>query len=68
LSGSRAPPNGGELFGTVEAGKSADVLILNGDPLADMRRIRDFETLIVRGRVIGRSSLSYQSCLNEPAQ
>lgn len=52
-----------DLFGTVEPGKSADLLILNADPLRDMHSIRDFDRLMLRGRIIERSALSYASYL-----
>jgi imidazolonepropionase-like amidohydrolase len=56
---------GDKLFGTIEAGKSADLLILNADPLTDMKNIRDFDRLVLRGRLIERSTLTYQSYLKE---
>ncbi len=47
------------LFGTLEPGRSADLLILNADPLADMGAIRDFDRLMLRGLLVNRSELSY---------
>ena len=57
-----------DLFGTIEPGKSADLLILNADPLSDVRRIRDFDRMMLRGRLIDRSSLSYQSFIKQRAR
>jgi len=39
-------------LGTVEAGKLADILIVNGDPLADIRATREIDTVILDGKVI----------------
>jgi hypothetical protein len=43
-----------DQIGTVEAGKLADVLIVNADPLADIRNMREIDTLIQNGRVVDR--------------
>ena len=40
-------------FGTLEAGKRADLLILRGDPLADISNTRTVETVVLRGHVLG---------------
>jgi imidazolonepropionase-like amidohydrolase len=40
-------------FGTLEAGKRADLLILTGDPLADIANTRTVETVVLRGHVLG---------------
>jgi imidazolonepropionase-like amidohydrolase len=44
-------------FGTIEPGKRADLLILGGDPLADIRNTRSLEVVISEGRVIDREEL-----------
>ena len=44
-------------YGTLEAGKSADLLVLTADPLADIRGIRQLETVVARGRIIDRAAL-----------
>jgi len=41
----------GEL-GTIEAGKIADIVILDGDPLTDIGAVRRVDTVIKGGRVI----------------
>jgi imidazolonepropionase-like amidohydrolase len=46
-----------EEFGTLEAGKRADVLILSADPLADIGNIRKLEIVIRDGRVVDRDAL-----------
>ncbi|MEJ8566166.1 amidohydrolase family protein [Elongatibacter sediminis] len=48
-----------EEFGTLTEGRSADLLVLNANPLADMRAIRDFDYLMLRGHLIRRQYLSY---------
>ncbi|WP_405060421.1 amidohydrolase family protein [Kribbella sp. NBC_01505] len=40
-------------LGTVEAGKIADLVVLDADPLTDIRNTRRIHTVITRGRVIG---------------
>lgn len=44
-------------FGTVEAGKRADLLVLAANPLADIRNTRSLEVVIRGGEVVERSSL-----------
>jgi imidazolonepropionase-like amidohydrolase len=39
-------------LGTLETGKSADVLVVNGDPLGDIRALTDVRLVIHRGTVI----------------
>lgn len=55
----------GEEFGTLEPGKSADILILNSNPLENMSNIRDFDRLVLRGELIERSALSYEAFKRE---
>lgn len=43
----------GEM-GTVEAGKVADLVLLSGDPLADIANTRRIEAVVLRGRVVPR--------------
>jgi imidazolonepropionase-like amidohydrolase len=45
------------IFGTVESGKRADLLILGRDPLEDIRNTRTLEVVIQGGEIIDRSSL-----------
>ena len=46
-----------EQFGTVEAGKLADLVLLDADPLADIHNIRKLNTVIKEGQVIDREKL-----------
>jgi imidazolonepropionase-like amidohydrolase len=38
-----------DVFGTVAPGRSADLLVLGADPLADIRNVRTIERVIARG-------------------
>ncbi|MFI5733719.1 amidohydrolase family protein [Kribbella sp. NPDC051587] len=40
-------------LGTVEAGKIADLVVLDADPLTDIRNTRKIHSVVTRGRVIG---------------
>jgi imidazolonepropionase-like amidohydrolase len=51
-------------FGTIEARKRADVLILDADPLADIRNLRKLATVMRDGRVIDRAVLPHQRVLS----
>jgi imidazolonepropionase-like amidohydrolase len=46
-----------DVFGTVEPGKRADLLILGSDPLKDIRNTQTLEVVIQGGEIIDRSSL-----------
>lgn len=41
--------------GTLEAGKSADVVIVEGDPSADITALHNVDTIVAQGRVVKRS-------------
>jgi imidazolonepropionase-like amidohydrolase len=43
--------------GTVEPGKRADLVLLDADPLADIRHTRRIAAVIVRGRLLDRPAL-----------
>lgn len=49
----------GELgeFGTIEPGKRADLLLLNENPLLDIKNTRMIDGVIAKGRVIDRAAL-----------
>ncbi len=44
-------------FGTIDAGKRADLVVLSADPLADIHNIRKVANVIKDGKVIDRASL-----------
>jgi imidazolonepropionase-like amidohydrolase len=46
-----------EQYGTVEAGKSADLVLLGGDPLEDIANVRSARLVISRGLVVDRAAL-----------
>jgi len=46
-----------DLFGTIEVGKRADLIILNANPLADIRNTRTIEGVIRDGRLLDRDKL-----------
>ena len=43
----------GDRLGTVERGKAADLVVLDGDPLADIGNTRRIHAVVARGRFIG---------------
>ena len=44
-------------FGTIEEGKAADLVLLDADPLKDIRNTQKIRTVILRGRVFARPEL-----------
>lgn len=50
-------------FGTIEAGKRADLLVLDADPLADIHNIRKIATLLKDGRIVDRAALPQKRVL-----
>ena len=46
-----------DQLGTIEAGKVADLLILDADPLMDVANLRQIRHVIKDGRLIDRGSL-----------
>jgi imidazolonepropionase-like amidohydrolase len=43
--------------GTIEAGKRADLMIVNGDPLADIRELRKVTRVVANGRLYDSQKL-----------
>jgi imidazolonepropionase-like amidohydrolase len=46
-----------DKFGTLEAGKIADVLLLSADPLANISHIRKLDLVLKEGRVVDLATL-----------
>lgn len=46
-----------DRFGTVEPGKAADILLLDGNPIADVRNVERLEVVIKDGAVIDTAKL-----------
>jgi len=46
-----------DSMGTVAAGKVADLVLLDADPLADIRNTRSIRAVVLRGRLFGRAAL-----------
>lgn len=56
----------GDVTGTVEAGKCADLLIVRGDPLADLTVLRDPAMVMARGNLIPKAGAKkYPECDRE---
>jgi imidazolonepropionase-like amidohydrolase len=57
--------------GTVEAGKRADLIVIDGDPLADIRNTRNVEFTIAKGKIYNSSelwrSVGFKPWLEAPA-
>ncbi|MNT60884.1 hypothetical protein D3C71_1807100 [compost metagenome] len=49
--------NQGARYGAVAAGKSADLLVLEADPLADVSATRHIADVVLRGRLIDAGEL-----------
>ena len=47
----------GDSVGTIEPGKVADLVLLDGDPLADINHTRRISAVVLRGKVFQRSEL-----------
>ena len=44
-------------FGTVETGKEADLVVVDGDPLTNVSAIRDVRMVMKAGEVVGEMEL-----------
>ena len=52
------PPVGETDFGTLEAGQVADLIVLNADPLADIRHTLEIDRVMRLGRWVDRSGVA----------
>ncbi len=43
----------GDTFGSIAVGKTANLVILNGNPFEDIRNIQSIHTVIFNGRIVG---------------
>lgn len=55
-----------DQFGTIEAGKLADVVILDADPLQDIDNIRRISTVMKDGQLVDRDKLPLKKVLTAP--
>ena len=51
------PPVGEADFGMLEAGKSADLIVLDADPLTDIRNTLEIDQVMQRGEWVERDGL-----------
>ena len=54
-------------FGTIEAGKLADILMLDADPLADIHNIRKLSLVMRDGHIIDRDKLPEKPLWTKPS-
>jgi len=54
-----------KIFGTIERGKRADLVVVDGDPLADLHALRHVE-LVMRAGVLYPSAPLWQALGIEP--
>jgi len=59
---------GADDFGTVEVGKRADFLLVNGDPLEDVGAIKDLRGVMAAGRWYSGEALDEMIALESPAE
>ena len=50
----------GNVTGTLEAGKAADMIVTAGNPLEDLRALRKVEMVVTRGRVIAHPAFRHR--------
>lgn len=55
-------------FGTLEAGKRADVIVLDANPLDDIKNLRKVSTVMKDGRIVDRDALPASRVLSRPGQ
>jgi imidazolonepropionase-like amidohydrolase len=47
-----------DRFGTVEQGKTADLVLLDANPLADIENVRQIDAVVLNGRLFDRAQLA----------
>jgi len=52
-----------DQLGTVQTGKTADLVVLDADPLADVNNIRKISMVMKDGQVVNRDSLPIKKVL-----
>ena len=52
-------------LGTVEAGKRADLIVIDGDPLADIRNTRNVELVVAGGKMYNSAELWKEAGLQQ---
>jgi len=55
-----------DQFGTLEPGKSADLVVLDGDPLQDIENMRKISLVMKEGKVIDTDKLPHNPILTSP--
>lgn len=58
--------NGLEDFGTLEVGKYADILLVDADPLADIKNIRRLSMVMKEGLIVDRDALPEKPLFTAP--
>jgi imidazolonepropionase-like amidohydrolase len=53
-------------YGTVETGKSADLLLLDADPLDDITNVRRMSMVMARGDVVDTAALPRNPVYHQP--
>ena len=51
----------GQNLGTLEVGKLADIIVVSGDPLADLSTLGNVELVILNGNIIEPGKLEFRN-------
>ena len=55
----------GDITGSLEDGKCADIIMVDKDPLEDLRALRNVKTVIARGRLYDRPQVKRNPVIDE---